>query len=155
MDMNRSQPTGFTLVELLMGILASVIVLLGTVSILVGAQKSWRLAWERMMLQNDASIAMLWMTHTVRPGTSIEVSESGNEIKVYGKNGWTRFFHSDGTNDLQCEVKGGPVHTIINDTVQSLSFVQQTSLLKIQMSLQRDDIRSTLATSVMMRNTGG
>jgi Tfp pilus assembly protein PilW len=77
MKLNK-QSSGFTIIELLMGVLASAIIALAAGSLLYFTWVGWRNARESVALHRDASVAMRIIEHRIRNAGSGEVGGLGS-----------------------------------------------------------------------------
>lgn len=69
--------SGFTLVEMLMAMLAGAILALTVGSMLVSCYVSWRQNTDSVKLQNDASLAMQWIGNEIRKSNIAEIRIDG------------------------------------------------------------------------------
>src|SRR4030042_5990080 len=94
MNMKTKSRKGLTLIELLIGIIASAIVIFATGIIIVRGQTSWNEAWKKVNLQRDASYAMLVMSQAIKKATSASVSVVGNDktLRITNAAGGTTSF---------------------------------------------------------------
>lgn len=147
---------GFTLIELMVAIVASAIVVLATGIVIVIGQTSWNQTWKKVNLQRDASYAMLRMSQSIKAATSAEKSPDGRVLYIPTQsNPNITFSYVADTNNLQCQVGGQP-QTIINGEVKDLQFnVVGNNTVTIDLSLKKDDAQTHFISTVMMRNYGG
>ena len=152
---------GFTLIELMVAIVASAIVVLAAGIVIVIGQTSWNQTWKKVNLQRDASYAMLRMSQSIKAATSAAADVNGPvlNIKIKDPNTGTiktiTFSYVADTNNLQCQIGGQP-QTIINGEVKDLQFkVVGNNTVTINLSLKKDDAQAHFKSTVMMRNYGG
>jgi prepilin-type N-terminal cleavage/methylation domain-containing protein len=152
---------GFTLIELMVAIVASAIVVLAAGIVIVIGQTSWNQTWKKVNLQRDASYAMLRMSQSIKAATSAAADVNGPvlNIKIKDPNTGTiktiTFSYVADTNNLQCQIGGQP-QTIINGEVKDLQFnVAGNNTVTIDLSLKKDDAQAHFISTVMMRNYGG
>jgi len=150
--MKTPRKNGFTEIEMLIASVAGVIVLYSAATVLVGGQKSWGRAWDRMNLQREASYALQAMTHTILPATSVAVDSDQKGIKVNGENGWKRYVFLSDAHELQCQIENGPDDVVIARNVKDVTFMQTGRLVKIVLELEEGTIEARLDSSVKMRN---
>jgi len=145
---------GFTLVGLMIGIVAGIIVLLAAGTILVTGQTFWNEAWEKASLQRDASYAMLRISHSIKAGRSARIEGDGKAIKIYREADWIRFFLDEGSNNLKCEIEGAEPQPIVNDNVEDLEFSIEANKIRISLKLKKGNLQNHLVSTVMVRNYG-
>jgi prepilin-type N-terminal cleavage/methylation domain-containing protein len=151
---------GFTLIELIVAIVASAIVVLAAGIVIVIGQTSWNQTWKKVNLQRDASYAMLRMSQSIKAATSAAADVNGPvlNIKIKDPNTGTiktiTFSYVADTNNLQCQIGGQP-QTIINGEVKDLQFNVAGNTVTIDLSLKEDDAQTHFISTVMMRNYGG
>ena len=146
---------GFSLVEIMMAVVAGSIVLLATGSVLISSQRSWVKSWEMANLQRSSSYALLRMTRSIKDGASAEVEDDGTAITIHRKDDWIRYSWPSGTNDLKCQVKGGQMQPILDGNLQSITFTLNGNKIGIDLKLQKDDLQNHFVSTVTMRNFGG
>ena len=143
---------GFTLIEVMIAIVASVILLLAAGTALVSGHTFWNKAWEKVNLQRDASYAMLKISHSIKEGMSAELESDGKAVKIYRETDWIRFFLEEASNNLKCQIEGGEPQTVVNGKVEDVTFTLQGSLLGIDLKLKKDNFQIHFVSTVMMRN---
>jgi len=146
---------GFTIIEVLIAIVACTILLLAAGTVLVSGHAFWNKAWEKANLQRDASRAMLTISRTVKEGMAAQLDNDGKGVTIYKGADSIRFYHPPGTHDLKSEVQGGQSQTIIDGYLENVTFTVQGDLIGIDLRLKRDDLRTDFVSTVMMRNAGG
>jgi prepilin-type N-terminal cleavage/methylation domain-containing protein len=153
---------GFTLIELMVAIVASAIVVLAAGIVIVIGQTSWNQTWKKVNLQRDASYAMLRMSQSIKAATSAAADVNGPvlNIKIKDPNTGTiktiTFSYVADTNNLQCQIVGEQSQTIINGKVEYLQFkVVGNNTVTIDLSLKKDDAQAHFISTVMIRNSGG
>ena len=145
---------GFTLVEILIAVLASAIVILAAATCLVIGHRILGRAWRMTNLQRDASFAMFVLEQHAKEGTKATVQNGGTAATIYDiNNSWMSFSFLSVTNELQRQAEGQPPQTIIGN-VENLLFTVQENRLEIYMELKKDDLMTHLASTVTMRNYG-
>jgi prepilin-type N-terminal cleavage/methylation domain-containing protein len=145
---------GFTLIELMVAIVAGAIVVLATGIIIVGGQKSWNETWKKVNLQRDASYAMLVMSQSIKKATSAVADANTRSITITDPAGGTTIFAwSNGTDMLRRWVGTNPPSTIIDD-VQNLQFKKDdvNDTVTINLRLQEDNVQTYFVSTVMIRN---
>jgi len=153
--MKTKTQKGFTLVEVMIGIAAGVILLLAAGTALVGGQRFWSNAWAKANLQRDASYAMLRISRSAKEGISAQLDNEGKLLRIYREAGWITFYSPQGTNDLNCQIEGQDPQTIINGNVENVTFTLQDKLIGIDLRLTKDNSQTRFVSTVMMRNYGG
>lgn len=151
--MRRKRQKGFTLIELMTGLLAGGIMVLAAGTVLVTSHVAWDNALEKADLQREASYTMLRMTSHIQAATAAEVEGEGTAIRIYTEAGWVRFFGND-SYDLKCHVDGHSEVTI-NDNTETLGFNVVGNVVTIALELRKGNFHTGLASTVMMRNYGG
>ncbi|MGA1980457.1 MAG: prepilin-type N-terminal cleavage/methylation domain-containing protein [Sedimentisphaerales bacterium] len=158
MKTKTKSPKGLTLVELMTAIATGLIVLLAAGSVMLIGQTSWNDAWKKVNLQRDASYAMLRMSQSIKAATSAEKSSNGRVLYIPKQsNPNITFSYVADTNNLQCQIVGEHLQTIINGEVTNLQFITDPNkhTVKIDLSLKKDDAQAHFVSTVMMRNYGG
>ena len=155
--MKTKTQKGFTLVEVMVGIIAGAIVLLAAGTALVAGQTFWSKAWAKANLQRDASYAMLRMSHSIRAGNSAQVEASGKGLKIFNEGDWVRFFLSPATDKFTLKGENGETNfeTILGDNVQDLQFNVTGNTVRIELKLSEDNLQTHFVSTVMIRNYGG
>jgi prepilin-type N-terminal cleavage/methylation domain-containing protein len=147
---------GFTLIELMVAIVASAIVVLAAGIVIVIGQTSWNQTWKKVNLQRDASYAMLRMSQSIKAATSAGKSPDGRVLYIPTQsNPNITFSYVADTNNLQCQIVGEQPQTIINGKVKDLQFNVAGNTVTIDLSLKEDDAQTHFISTVMMRNYGG
>jgi len=152
--MKRKGQKGFTIIELMIGIVTGTIVILAAGMILFYGQKSWNNTWKRANLQRDASYAMQRISLPIKAGMNAELEGDGNAIKIYRATDWIRFFLEQ-NNNLKCEIEGEGPQTIINGKMEALQFNVTGNTVIIELKLREDNLQTHFVSTVMMRNYGG
>ena len=144
---------GLTLVELVVAIAVSAIVILAAGVVIGLGQTSWNQTWRKVNLQRDASVAMLWMSQSIKAAAAAQKSADGRILYIPSQSSpTTTFTYFADTNDLEC-LTGGQTRTIVDGTVNNLQFdVVGSNQVKIDLSLKKDDAETHFQTTVMMRN---
>ena len=144
---------GLTLIELVVAIAVSAIVILAAGVVIGLGQTSWNQTWRKVNLQRDASVAMLWMSQSIKAAAAAQKSADGRILYIPSQSSpTTTFTYFADTNDLEC-LTGGQTRTIIVGTVNDLQFdVIGSNQVKIDLSLKKDDAETHFQTTVMMRN---
>ena len=144
---------GLTLIELVVAIAVSAIVILAAGVVIGLGQTSWNQTWRKVNLQRDASVAMLWMSQSIKAAAAAQKSADGRILYIPSQSSpTTTFTYFADTNDLEC-LTGGQTRTIVDGTVNNLQFdVVGSNQVKIDLSLKKDDAETHFQTTVMMRN---
>jgi len=154
--MKMKRQKGFTLVELICAIMATLILVLAGGTVLATSHSSWNSSWEKVNLQRDASQAMLKINHHIKAGIAAELEDDGKAIKIYKDSEWIRFFieQESGSKNLKCEPEGKTVETIINGNVKYLQFDVVDNRVRISLILEKGDLEIHIISDVMIRNYG-
>ena len=154
--MKTKRQKGFTLVELICAIMATLILVIAGGTVLATSHSSWNSSWEKVTLQRDASQAMLKINHHIKAGTTAELEDDGKAIKIYKDSGWIRFFleQESGSINLKCEPEGRTVETIIHGNVKDLQFEVDDNMVRISLILEKGDLEIHYISDVMIRNYG-
>lgn len=150
----RRSRKGFTLIELSIAILVTLIMLVTAGTVLTMGQDFWNSSWEKTNLQRDASYAMLKMNHHIKAGMSAETENDYKAIKIYKDANWIRFFLEQESKDLKCEPKGQPPETIISGSVEDLKFNVDGNKVTINLMLKTGDLETHLVSEAVLRNYG-
>jgi Tfp pilus assembly protein PilW len=156
MKMKTKSRKGLTLIELLIGIIASAIVVFATGILIVRGQTSWNEAWERVNLQRDASYAMLVMSQSIKKAASVSVQVVANSktLKITdAAGGTTSFSWNSGQDTLRSWVGTGSPSTVIDD-VNGLEFYADdvNGTVTIGLWLQEGNVQTYFVSTVMIRN---
>ena len=162
---------GFSLVELMVAIVAGLIVVLAAGIVIYLGQISWNDAWNKVNLQRDASYAMLAMSQYVKKAASATADANDPILTLVVDDNDVVFSYDADANDLLCEV-GGNTQNILDGKVKDLDFFMYKNpddnadgdgdpnspppnSVKIRLKLQEDNVEAQFESTVMMRNTGG
>jgi prepilin-type N-terminal cleavage/methylation domain-containing protein len=153
--MKTKRQKGFTLIELMIAVMAGVVLILAAGMVLSIGHTFWNKSWEEANLQRSASYAILIMSHSIRAATSAQEEAGGTALKIQ-KQGTSdiRFSYVEATNELRSQFGAQP-ETVINDTVEDLQFNVVGKKVTIDLRLQKDNAQTHLVSTVMMRNYGG
>lgn len=154
MKIKPKSQKGFTLIELVIAIVAGVVLVLAAGIILFIGQIFWNQAWKKANLQRDASYVMLRMSRSIKAGTAAEVADDGKTVKIYRSGDYIRFFWVEGTRDLRSQTEGKP-EIILNNKVEDLQFNVEGNKVTIDLKLKEDDAQTHFVSTAMMRNYGG
>lgn len=156
--MKTKQQKGFTLIELMIAVMAGVVLILAAGMVLTVGHTFWNKSWEEANLQRSASYAILIMGHSIRAATSAQVEPGGTALIIYKPGNSRRFSYVEATNELRSQFGAQP-ETIINDKVENLQFIMDPTKppnkVTIDLTLQKDNVQTHLVSTVMMRNFGG
>jgi prepilin-type N-terminal cleavage/methylation domain-containing protein len=153
--MKTKRQKGFTLIELMIAVMAGVVLILAAGMVLSIGHTFWNKSWEEANLQRSASYAILIMSHSIRAATSAQVEGGGTALRIYKQgNSNIRFSYVEATNELRSQFGAQP-ETVINDTVEDLQFNVVGKKVTIDLRLQKDNAQTHLVSTVMMRNYGG
>ena len=157
--MKRKGQKGFTIIELVIAIIAGIIVIVAAGMMLFYGQKSWNNTWKRVNLQRDASYAMQRMSRAVKAGTSARVEGNGVGLRIYNdiEGVWRRFFVQPAANSLMLKtaIVGETIsETVLNGKVQDLQFNVTGTTVRIELKLREDNLQTHFVSTLMMRNYG-
>ncbi|MBN2594457.1 MAG: prepilin-type N-terminal cleavage/methylation domain-containing protein [Sedimentisphaerales bacterium] len=163
--MKARRSKGFTLVEILIAVLASAIVILAAATCLVIGHRILGKAWRMTILQRDAALVMDMLVRPVKECTSTEIHEGGRTIIVSDRFGsWQSFSFRPEENEIYRQFEEQEPYPMLQslprlDTtgpcrVENLIFNVQENRLEIYMELKKDDLITHLASTVTMRNYG-
>ena len=153
--MKTKKQKGFTLIELVISIIAGLIVLLAAGTALLAGHRVLNEAWGKVNIQRDASYAMLKINHSIRAAKSVEVESDAKAIKIYREADWIRFFLDEESNDLKCEIEGEELQTVVNGNVEDLEFTKEANRVRIGLKLKKGNFQNHFVSTVMMRNYAG
>ncbi|MFC1763096.1 PilW family protein [Planctomycetota bacterium] len=148
--------SGFTLVELLIGLVASAIIALGAGTVLLGGHTSWRGSWDRVNLQRDTGLVLTYITHSIRPASTATVTHNGKTLTVSEPNVTSIFSFDDSQKNLTLQ-RGDTIQTLIAGDVESARFtLLEGGVVTIDLRLNEAGRKTQLVSSIKMRNiTGG
>jgi len=168
MKYKNKKNKGFTLVELMAGVIMSAILAITIGMMLYFSYSNWRTNSEAIELQRDATIAMEMISRAIRPAAtiaipdtvhgagdySIEITDAtGNAVSFYlvddGGLG-TLFYDPDGGthNEDECIV-------IVDNKIDDLSFANHATIpntIVIKMVLQNNATSTTVDSAISFRN---
>jgi prepilin-type N-terminal cleavage/methylation domain-containing protein len=81
--MKRKNTAGFTLMELMVGMLAMAIMALTVGSLLVYGWKSWRSTSESIQMQRNAMVSMRILEHRIRNASMADISGFGTQTFTF------------------------------------------------------------------------
>jgi prepilin-type N-terminal cleavage/methylation domain-containing protein len=144
---------GFTIVELMVAVMASAIVVLAAGIVVVIGQTAWNQTWKKVNLQRNASVAMLRMSKSIKSATSATVDPNGKILNITDGNTVSSYVMD--TNNLRYIV-GGQTQTVISGEVNNVQFsLVGNNSVTIDLSLKKDNAQTRFISTVMMRNYGG
>jgi len=154
--MKMKRQKGFTFVELICAIMATLILVVAGGTVLATSHSSWNSSWEKVTLQREASQAMLKLNHHIKAGTAAELEDEGKAIKIYKDSEWIRFFleEESGSKSLKYEPEGKTVETIIDGNVNDLLFDVNDNSVRINLLLEKGDLEINIISDVTIRNYG-
>ncbi|MBN3037932.1 MAG: type II secretion system protein [Candidatus Omnitrophica bacterium] len=127
---------GFTIVELMVGIVVSSILALTAGTMLVFISLSWRRGTDSTELQRDATFAMDMFSRAIRPGHTSYIQASGSTLIAGAKS-----FYLSGTSlwyDPDMGTTGDEVE-IIKDKVSSLTFTKDPTAHSVDINMVLQD----------------
>jgi len=150
-----SQRSGFTLVEMMIAVVASFIVFMAAAIVLTYGQRAWDQAAAKAELQREVSNSILAITTPIKAAKSVHITGSGKSIKIYHDVGWTRYYFVQGQHDLRYHTDGAEPITLIDGIVEDVEFAvdaENPNKIHIAVILSKDQVRTQLVTTVAMRN---
>lgn len=149
--MKKKKSNGFTLIELMIALLAGTFILLASASALIAGQTSLNRAFQKVELQRQGANVMLLLSHTIKMGSSAQVDEQGKTLTIHRNTGWVQFACNE-NNDLVTQVEGGALQTIIDNSVESLRFTVLNNKVEIDLRLKQNNMKTYFSSTVMLRN---
>ena len=150
--MKKFPSSGFTIIELMIAIIASAIVTFAAGMMLFAGQRSWEGAWDKVNLQRDASYALQQISQITKSGKFAELENDNTAVKIYRQNDWIRFYFDDVNGDLKCEYEGETPQNYLEGNVLNLLFGITGSTITIDLTLQNGSQQIRYTSSIMMRN---
>lgn len=147
-------PTGFTLVELMIAVLIGSFLAFTVGMILINAQTHWTEGSRKLGLQRDASIAMYRMERAIQGGNGA-TSSSGDLTINYSTEGWKKFFLEGDSSPKSLKYKEQDwegSETIIDGKVDGLTFDVSGKIVKVDLTLKKDNLEANFVTSATCRN---
>jgi len=153
--MRTKKKDGIVLIEVVIAMGISLIVLLAVGGVLAASHTRWNNAWDKVNLQQDASYAMLTLSHSIKEAASAAVENDGQALCIYGADGsWVRFTFDRDTNSLDYRIEGQSTQTLIDGRLEDLSFEVDDNRVGIDLTLKADNQEVHLDSTVQMRNYG-
>jgi type II secretory pathway pseudopilin PulG len=153
---SKNRPA-FTLVELLVTILAAMIVIMASAVILIFGQNSLDTEWRKVNFQREASYAMLRIRQAVRCASNAELEDDGNTIKIYNNSGWIKYKFDPDRKNLLYQFEDEDEQILLEGVVESVTFKidpVSKNAVTFGIDLKNDDLESRNSSKVMMRNYG-
>jgi type II secretory pathway pseudopilin PulG len=148
---------GFTLVEVMVVVIITMIVILGAGAVLGGGYKSLNRGFRRVSLQRDASYAMYVFSLPIKEATGATVSDGGSKLTIDNcDTTQTSFFLDSTAKVLKRQKDDNPPQFVIKN-VEDLDFVidsNMVNMININLQLKKDDLLLDFSTTIMMRNFG-
>lgn len=132
MNVKMTSNRGFTIIELLVGMLAVGMLSLIIGSMLIFAWKSWHMNNNSVELQRDTSLAMRVIAREIRR-TPIEKITVGSALTCINTNGTYTFSQSGG--DLNLQVGSDPAWPLVRDYVSSFNTTKTNALGVVSVTL--------------------
>ncbi len=152
--MKTKSQKGYTLIELLVAIIAGAIVILAAGVVIVSGHTSWNKAWKAVNLQRNASYAMLVMSQSIKEANSVTVDANNKAMTITDAAGnTTRFSWNIGQDTLRSWVGTGSPSTVIDD-VQYLQFNKDdvNDTVTIDLRMLDGSVQACFVSTVMRRN---
>lgn len=141
---------GFTIVELMIGMLAAAIFALAVGSVLFYAWLGWKRNTVSLEMQRDTTLAMRVIAKEIRR-TPLQDISPGSSLTCVNTNGTVSITVNSG--DLQMQVNSDPAFALVRDHV--VSFATSTSAngaVRVQLVLNTGTDDSTSSMVVYSRN---
>lgn len=150
---NRRNKKGYTLVELAVGMAASLIVLLAAGTMASAGQRLWNQAWQKTELQRTASVVVARISSSVMNGEKVFVNEQGTVLTVRDTQNRDQVFTWDQeTGDLYYEFDNNLPTEMVDAKITSMDFTVGAGKVDIDMTLNDGVFSTVISTSVAMRN---
>jgi len=146
------EKTGFTLIELIMGIIIGIIVLLTVGYSLVFSNKVSKNQIIEYNLTREGSFALLFVEKKLRDKNpeDIEIEDDGNKIKINSE-GISTYIYQNGKNLVYFD--GEKENVLIKDIVEEVNFEKEKDdLIKTEIILNQDNFLKTFETKTKLRN---
>lgn len=146
------EKTGFTLIELIMGIIIGIIVLLTVGYSLVFSNKVSKNQIIEYNLTREGSFALLFIEKKLRDKDpeDIEIEDDGNKIKINSE-GISTYIYQNGKNLVYFD--GEKENVLIKDIVEEVNFEKEKDdLIKTEIILNQDNFLKTFETKTKLRN---
>jgi len=146
------EKTGFTLIELIMGIIIGIIVLLTVGYSLVFSNKVSKNQIIEYNLTREGSFALLFVEKKLRDKNpeDIEIEDDGNKIKINSE-GISTYIYQNGKNLVYFD--GEKENILIKDIVEEVNFEEEKDdLIKTEIILNQDNFLKTFETKTKLRN---
>lgn len=147
----HTKSTGFTVIELMIGMLAMAVMALTVGSMLYFGWLGWRRSNEIVNMQRDASLALRVMAKEIRMSSIDDIIE-GNPLVCENANGTATFTGSGGNLD----VSGSISMRLVRGWVGSFNTVKQTdgtnSWIEITLNLNTETDQNNNALKISPRN---
>lgn len=148
--MVNKKHSGFTLIELMIGIIISSILALTTGIMIYYSYETWDKSKVAVELQRDATLAMDILSKNIRPSNSSDIQTSGSTLTIGNKS-----FYLVSPGSLLYDPNSGVAgdeKVIVNNKVTALVFSKNDPLVEIYMVLEDDTETITLDNSIEYRN---
>ncbi len=149
--MKKKNKKAFTLVELLMAMLAGAIVILATGTAIKSGHTYWDDAWTKANLQRDATYMMEVLTGPIRMCNWAETENNGTSIKLHSDGTWTRYYWDQDDNTVKKQLEAEDPEIVLYN-VTGLSFTVQVTKVTMSITVSKGSEQSSLDTTVMIRN---
>lgn len=154
---NLKNRPGFTLVEVIVTMLAMMIVILAAAVILVYGQNSLDKQWQQVNFQRDASCSIMRMKQAIRCAKKAELEEEGKAVKIYNHSGWVKYKFDSDQKKLLYQFEGNDEQILLDGVVESASFnidPATKNTITVNLFLKKADYEVLLSSKTMMRNYG-
>ena len=144
----KNRDSGFTLVELMIGVLLLSLLALVVTQIPLFNLRSWRKGNERLEMQRDAHYAMLRIQRKLRPARLSHIDVSDPSTLVIGDE---TFFLQE-TNLFYQNPEGTQEVVIEGDVGTQFTVTPTGGAINVALTLARESVQTTLAIAVKPRN---
>jgi len=144
---------GFTIVELLAGMVAASVLAIAVGSVLFYAYRGWTVSSESVDMQRDGTIAMLTLSKRIRAAVPSGVSVSGSDLSI-ARGGTTAVFRVTGADllfDPNAAVSGDEV-VLVDGRLSAFLPTPFSEGVRIQMQLTTGDENMAFDSVIGFRN---
>jgi len=147
----KNRDSGFTLVELMIGVLLLSLLALVVTQIPLFNLRSWRKGNERLEMQRDAHYAMLRIQRKLRPARLSHIDVSDPSTLVIDLNTGENFSLQE-TNLFYQNPEGTQEVVIEGDVGTQFTVTPTGGAINVALTLARESVQTTLAIAVKPRN---
>lgn len=151
--MNTKRQYGFTLVELLLGIVAAAILALTAGAILVNGYRGWQRAQRMAEVRRDTTVALRALDWTLRPAGYVSITNAAGAVELRYRRpdlSWGVVRQSGSTLERD---GAGVVSTLLNPGGFAASVTGKVVTLTVRVACPTDATLSNVASTVIaLRN---